>query len=114
MVFNDDLLSYPFVRLGLLILLILAVTYKLDSVNAAYNWEFNGRVQKIWYDQKGIPTIEINGKTYNLFYIIWNFGRKISVGDSVIKIKGNKKIRVIFKESKNVSSAANNYNNRLV
>ena len=61
----------------------------------ALNWNFNGAVQKVRYDVKGIPFVTVNGKEYDLYDTFWDFNIKIHKGDTIIKNKGDRRIKVI-------------------
>jgi hypothetical protein len=63
------------------------------------NYSFNGLIEKVEYDEpKHIPTITVHGENYDLIYCHWNNYRDtLSVGDSVIKIKGEVGMSLIKK-----------------
>jgi hypothetical protein len=61
----------------------------------ALRWSFKGPVEKVWYDRKGIPFITIKGKEYDVFYFDWDFETKIEKGDTVIKQKGDLRLKLI-------------------
>ena len=62
--------------------------------------QFNGRVDSVAYDAKGEPTIKIHDKKYHLPVNYWNFNGQIQVGDSLIKYKNSKVIRIFKKDGK--------------
>ena len=61
----------------------------------AAGWDFKGPVEKVWYSEKGTPSITVNGKEYWVFHLIWNNGTKIDKGDTVIKQKGDLRLKLI-------------------
>ena len=63
------------------------------------NYSFNGLIEKVEYDEpKHILTITVHGKEYDLVYCHWkNYLDTLSVGDSVIKIKGDVDMSLIKK-----------------
>jgi hypothetical protein len=60
--------------------------------------EFNGRVENVSYDEKGIPTVTIGGKNYYL-NTDYNFKHEIDQGDSIVKYKDARLYRLIKKGS---------------
>ncbi|MBB6129403.1 hypothetical protein [Mucilaginibacter lappiensis] len=57
------------------------------------DYEFAGILQKIDYDEKGIPKVMVNGKQYWGISTRLDFNKKMEVGDSLIK----KKNEMIYK-----------------
>jgi hypothetical protein len=63
-------------------------------------WQFNGPVQTIKYSPQYRPIFTIDGKEYNAFHMIWNVGTKIHIGDTLIKYKGDNRLILIRRNSK--------------
>src|SRR5258708_4070460 len=60
------------------------------------NDSFNGLVQNVNYNEKGIPTVTIKGIEYYLAGENWgHYQDKIETGDSMIKKKGELYIKLI-------------------
>jgi hypothetical protein len=59
---------------------------------------FNGKVDNVTYDIKDMPTVNINGVSY-FIGAFYNFNHNIKVGDSLVKIKGDYKFKLIKKSS---------------
>lgn len=61
-------------------------------------YDIHGVIQKVEYEQKGIPTIIVNNKSY---YIDagWALNNKLQVGDSIFKNEGQNKF-IIYKIDK--------------
>jgi hypothetical protein len=58
--------------------------YKKDyKKNLGYH--FNGEVQNVRYDSKGIPYVTIDNRTYYLSYNNWAFNHEIEKGDKLQK-----------------------------
>ncbi len=55
------------------------------------SYHFSGIIEKITYDVKMIPYLTVHGKSYYLSPLR-DFGKKVKVGDSVIKLSGDLKI----------------------
>jgi hypothetical protein len=64
------------------------------------NWSFSGSITDIYYNPKGIPTIVVNKKEYDLYLVTWDFSIKLHKGDKVIKNKGDMRIKVIYLNTK--------------
>ena len=56
---------------------------------------FKGVVEKIHYNIQEYPTITLNGKKYDLTHMKWHRNFMIHVGDTIIKIKGDPRIKLI-------------------
>ena len=68
----------------------------LTGGKIARDYSFNGVVQQVSYDEKGIPTVTIKGVEYQLGYNDWGRNKDtIEVGDSMIKRKGDTHIKLI-------------------
>jgi hypothetical protein len=65
-------------------------------------YEFNGKVENVNYDDKGKPTVLIDGKEYDLLVNFWNFNHKIQKGDSLIKQKNTMVIKLVKQETGDV------------
>lgn len=79
-------------KLKKFILVIICFIILLTSVSIFLkvkydNIKFNGVVKSVHYEYKGLPTVEINGKSY----LITRGDFKI--GDSLIKERGNREIK---------------------
>ena len=86
--------------MGLLWLLI-SIPYgyfKMKSKCLAF--QFDGKVDSVWYDDKGKPTIKIRGNKYDLLVNFWNFNRQIESGDSLIKVKNSMIVTLVKKSGK--------------
>jgi len=86
--------------LGIFVLIMFFSIQKERQIHEVVSWRFKGAVQKIWYDEKDIPTIVVKGRTYPLVNTFWDFNIKIHEGDTVIKYRGDRRIKVIFRNSK--------------
>ena len=62
------------------------------------NREFNGIVESVKYDVKGIPTLTINSVDYRLSGP-YRFDHQIETGDTFIKFKGNIYYKLIKHQS---------------
>ncbi len=49
------------------------------------NYQFNGKIDSVFYDLKGSPTIMVNGKAYYLSDNDWLFNTRLEKGDLVFK-----------------------------
>lgn len=81
-----------------LILLIVVVgilaSVALLGTNAR-KWHFKGVVTNVKYDQKGFPTVRVNNKKYYLSRVTWDYTVKIHKGDTLIKEKGDLRVKLI-------------------
>jgi hypothetical protein len=64
------------------------------------DYEFDGKVESVFYDVKGTPTIMINKKEYFLTFYDWDIDHQIEKGDSLEKRKGTMLIKLIKFDSK--------------
>lgn len=62
--------------------------------------QFKGIVEKIHYDIHQHPTITLNGKEYDLSNMKWHRDFMIHVGDTIIKIKGDLRIKLLKQNSR--------------
>ena len=53
------------------------------------DYEFSGILQRIDFDEKGVPKVVINGKKYYSLSTTRSFNNQMAVGDSLIKRKGS-------------------------
>lgn len=60
--------------------------------------EFNGIVESVNYDVKGIPSINVENKVYYLSGY-WGFDYKIEIGDSIFKMKDEMVIKLVKKRT---------------
>jgi hypothetical protein len=63
-------------------------------------WHFKGPVEKVKYNIQGTPLVTIRGKEYNLYWTIWHNDVKIYKGDTLIKEKGDRRIKLLRQNSK--------------
>jgi hypothetical protein len=49
------------------------------------DYQFNGRVDSVFYDMAGSPTIIVKGQSYYLPDYDWHFTRRFGKGDLVFK-----------------------------
>ena len=63
------------------------------------NYEFNGLIQKITYEEpKHTPTIKVNGEYYTFVYNNRTLLDSVKVGDRVVKLEGENEIQVFSKK----------------
>ena len=76
-----------FVFFGILFMVFLSIM-NTRSFKRNLFFEFDGTVEKVIYDAKGIPEVTVKGKTY---YISaeYNFDYKIQKGDRLKKKRGS-------------------------
>jgi hypothetical protein len=92
----------------LLIVFVLCVFFgtlfylDLKSKRKNYNYFFKGKVENIYYDIKGIPSVTINQKSYYLSYIDWKFDHQIEKGDSLEKKASSFTIKLTKSDTGNV------------
>ena len=91
--------KFPLILLaaGFLFLVIVIPIFYLKSRNEALAYHFNGRIDSVSYDNKGIPTIVIHKVKYNLLANFWNFEHELQVGDSLIKEKNSLEVKIFKK-----------------
>lgn len=61
--------------------------------------EFNGLVEDVQYDIKGIPSVTVSENTYYLSWNDWYFNHRIQKGDSLIKKRNSLLIMLIKQKS---------------
>jgi hypothetical protein len=90
----------PLLIVGVLFVISLIILPYLFYQGAAksLSYQFNGRVDSVSYDAKDEPTVKIHNKKYHLPANYWNFDRQIQVGDSMVKERVSKTIRVFKKD----------------
>jgi hypothetical protein len=92
--YNKVLLSFFIPTVLVMILAVIYFSHKGKLKCLSY--QFNGKVDSIYYDIKGIATIKVNGIFYDLAYPNWDFDHnRIQKGDSVIKNKNSLTIKLI-------------------
>lgn len=85
-----------FYVIPLIIVIVVGLTLRGHWIEI--NYEFNGLVQKITFDEpKHTPTIIVNGKSYTFVYNNRFLLDSVSVGDSVIKVKGENEMHLFKK-----------------
>jgi len=82
------------------ILLIIGLIKRYTEPKKVLKWNFKGVVEKVRYDNQKHPLVTVNGKEYFLFYTIWDSNVKIFKGDTIIKEKGDLRIKLIRPNSK--------------
>jgi len=70
------------------------------------NYQFNGIIEKIDYNEKKTPSVKVNGKSYVLS-TNWRFNEKMNVGDSLIKEKESTAYKLIKYKTGEVISSNN-------
>jgi hypothetical protein len=79
--------------------IVILVGKKIENnENLMYN--FHGPVKKIRYNVQGFAHVTIDGKEYDLRITDWNSNIKIFKDDTLIKEKGDSKVKLIRKNSK--------------
>ncbi|MEB0260205.1 MULTISPECIES: hypothetical protein [unclassified Mucilaginibacter] len=63
-------------------------------------WHFKGPVEKVKYNIQGTPLVTIRNKEYNLHWTTWHNDAKIYKGDTLIKEKGDRRVKLIRQNSK--------------
>ena len=93
---------FKFVGSIILIAIVVALNFfnKFHQKENALQWDFKGPVEKVWYSDKHYPTVVVNNKVYDLYYTTWKFDVEILKGDTIIKNKGDLRIRLIRSNSK--------------
>jgi hypothetical protein len=75
--------------------------------------QFNGRVESVSYDMKGIATIVIKGVNYDLSDLNWDFDQnRIEKGDLMIKEKNSMIITLIKSNGQIIIEGKYNYDDR--
>ncbi|OCX51501.1 hypothetical protein BEL04_15870 [Mucilaginibacter sp. PPCGB 2223] len=82
-----------------IVLIILTIYSTIISRNQNLEYQFNGRVDSVYYTSKGEPYIFVKKVKYYLSDRDWDFNQnRIQKGDSVIK-KKNSMIIKLFKSN---------------
>jgi hypothetical protein len=91
------------------LLLVVAVFLKKQRGREILDYQFNGRVDSVWYSDISItshdktkPYVKINGKTYYLFNN-WDLGHAIQKGDSLIKERNKLSIILIKRDGRTLT-----------
>lgn len=79
--------------IGFLFFLALKVLSVISDIKEK-NYQFNGVIQKIEYNEKKTPLVTVNGKSYGLS-TNWRFNERMNVGDSLVKEKDSVTYRLI-------------------
>lgn len=103
MVLNTKLWKYS-LPLFLVLILISNWYHSVRGPKLARDIHFRGPVTKVYYDQRHHPYITIKGKERNLDWMIWDRYCTINVGDTIIKSKGDLKVKLIKRNSKDTIS----------
>ncbi len=88
---KDKLLFLAIIIVVILFVIIRSILYPDNTIN----WQFKGPVEKVIYDRQHFAHVLINGKEYNLTHAIWNNNVDIFKGDTIIKLKGDRRIKLI-------------------
>jgi len=91
---------YLLVKISAIFLIIYLINKAVNRPATIKGWSFKGPVENVWYTEKGIPSVLIHGTEYNLDYMIWHFDDIIHVGDTIIKRKGDLRLRLIRRNTK--------------
>lgn len=92
-------IKFPGIYIGFLVLCITVLAYlNFTASKRLKGYEMKGVVDRITYDVKGLPYVDVNGTQYYLGGP-WNFEHKIEEGDSIIKRKGDMSIKLIKKNT---------------
>jgi len=78
---------------------VIAVLY-ISGRKTLETVKFNGKIEKIIYDEKNIPTVTVNGILYNLTPLRKEFKDRVRVGD-IIKKESGKSTYVIIQQGTN-------------
>lgn len=97
---NNKRDQYTLLTIIVFILLVCGLIKKHTEPKKALKWNFKGAVEKVRYDDEGNPWVTVNDKEYFLFYTIWDSNVKIHKGDTIIKEKGDLRIKLIRPNSK--------------
>jgi hypothetical protein len=81
------------------VLMIYLIIKAFSTAAEKKSWSFKGPVEKVWYDDKGFPTVWVNGNKYDLYDTKWDSDDIINVGDTLIKRKGDLRITLIRRNS---------------
>jgi len=80
---KNKLIKYLII--GFLFLFTLKVLSIISDIKEK-NYQFNGIIEKIDYNEKKTPTVTVNSKSYGLS-TSWRFNERMNVGDSFVKEK---------------------------
>jgi hypothetical protein len=70
------------------------------NLEYAKEQHFKGVVEKIHYNTQGYPTITLNGKKHDLINMKWHRDFIIHTDDTIIKIKGDSRIKLLKPNSR--------------
>jgi len=94
--FKSKVLNYI---IGFILAVITVIVIKRDIfAENTVDWNFKGEVTKVKYDVKGCPTVTVRGKKYYLFNVVLMY--TINRGDTIIKNKGDLRIKIIRRNTK--------------
>ncbi|MCQ6959462.1 hypothetical protein [Mucilaginibacter aquariorum] len=96
---NRSLWSYIFLVVVGLLIISGYINRNIQS-KLVKRWHFKGPVEKIKYNIQGTPLVTIHDKEYNLYWAIWHNDVKIYKGDTLIKEKGDQRIKLIRPNAK--------------
>ena len=87
--------------IGILVILsIIAAHHQKNNLKRRLNLNLKGAVEKVYYDDKGIPSVTVKGKKYDLIGTIVNQDNKIQQGDTIIKQSGDLRVKIIRPNSR--------------
>ncbi len=92
---NQARLFALIVSIVTIILAVIAFNNRKNIPGKEFNWNFKGVVEKVHYNEKGIAYVTVNGKEYNLISMIMDLNYSIQKGDTIIKQKGDYRIKII-------------------
>lgn len=95
-VMKKQLFKYLIIAISCYLLLTL---WEKISDKKEKNYEFAGVLQKIDYDEKGVPEVVIDGKKYYSLSTTRNFNKQMAIGDSLIKRKGEITYKLVKNET---------------
>ena len=78
-----------FMLYGVLIAFIFIIIIIIIEKRRIYKKNFKGRISKISYGEKNFVYVIVNNKKYSLGSLRKEFKQKVSVNDSLIKVKDN-------------------------
>ena len=83
-----------------ILLAVIAFNKNKGFKKKEFYWSFKGVVEKVHYTYQGIPYVTVNGKEYNLNGANTTLDYKIKKGDTIIKQKGDIRIKIIRPNSR--------------
>lgn len=90
-------------------LVIAGIYFNYINKKAAFNYQFNGKVDSVDYNLEGQASIYIKGSQYDLFYKKWDFNHnRIHKGDSMIKTKNSLVIKLVQQGGNTITEGADN------